>query len=408
MAASIKMDELLVSWLGNDAVYENVMGLIEKKKREGAASPPPPQPQASTANAGTGPGRNDGSNKDDVRSDASPRGVIPPFYVMPQGDKIARARAATAVFRSRRGQGAAPVEDQTWDGSDGAAAAAAAAAGTTAVGGAGDGVPNPNANGHQADPGNAPQQPHLGVDVGNGNAGLGSPSNQSVASVGTAPGLDSANPIDGDPGPGGLGGTGGSGEGPLPCIRDQVRAIFDELGQDHDEDRDGGGAASDGDDEEEEDGYDSRRHLPVESFVRITKEVCQLPTFFNGPLYQRILEGWGGGTSAAEEDEAAAAHGESISPISTLDSEGNDPAPSVDETGRGLTVDTGVAPPPRPHGPTAVTYGMFRRYWKSEMEPYDAPERFFRLVKKPGADYIAREDFLPYVKELLKDHPVRC
>ena len=34
MAASIKMDELLVSWLGSDAVYENVLSLIEKKRPE--------------------------------------------------------------------------------------------------------------------------------------------------------------------------------------------------------------------------------------------------------------------------------------------------------------------------------------------------------------------------------------
>ena len=40
------------------------------------------------------------------------------------------------------------------------------------------------------------------------------------------------------------------------------------------------------------------------------------------------------------------------------------------------------------------------------MEPYDAAERFFRLVKQPETDYVARDDFLPYIKELLSDHPV--
>ena len=30
MAAPIKMDELLVTWLGSDEVYENVLNLIEK------------------------------------------------------------------------------------------------------------------------------------------------------------------------------------------------------------------------------------------------------------------------------------------------------------------------------------------------------------------------------------------
>ena len=41
------------------------------------------------------------------------------------------------------------------------------------------------------------------------------------------------------------------------------------------------------------------------------------------------------------------------------------------------------------------------------MEPYDPPERFFRLVKQPDQDCILRDDFLPYIKALLNDHPVR-
>ena len=32
--------------------------------------------------------------------------------------------------------------------------------------------------------------------------------------------------------------------------------------------------------------------LPLEVFVRITKEVCHFPSFFNGPLYQRIIDLW--------------------------------------------------------------------------------------------------------------------
>ena len=35
--AAIKMDELLVSWLGSDEVYENVMELIESYRRAEAA-----------------------------------------------------------------------------------------------------------------------------------------------------------------------------------------------------------------------------------------------------------------------------------------------------------------------------------------------------------------------------------
>ena len=56
-------------------------------------------------------------------------------------------------------------------------------------------------------------------------------------------------------------------------------------------------------------------------------------------------------------------------------------------------------------GEEVVTYGMFKWYWTTEMEEYDASERFFRLIKQPGAEYIVRDDFLPYIQELLKDHP---
>ena len=54
-----------------------------------------------------------------------------------------------------------------------------------------------------------------------------------------------------------------------------------------------------------------------------------------------------------------------------------------------------------------VTYEILRWYWMEEMEPYDAPERFYRLVKQPENDFIVRDDFLPYIKALLNEHPVR-
>uniref|UniRef100_A0A7S1D7L1 EF-hand domain-containing protein n=1 Tax=Cyclophora tenuis TaxID=216820 RepID=A0A7S1D7L1_CYCTE len=39
------------------------------------------------------------------------------------------------------------------------------------------------------------------------------------------------------------------------------------------------------------------------------------------------------------------------------------------------------------------------------MEPYDPAARFFRLIKQTANDCIFRDDFLPYIKELLSDHP---
>lgn len=93
----------------------------------------------------------------------------------------------------------------------------------------------------------------------------------------------------------------------------------------------------------------------LESFIRITKEICNFPSFFNGPLYQRIIDLW--------------------------------------NVAKNQTV-------------KAVTLQMLEWFWKTEMEPYDPPERFFRLIKQPQNDCILRDDFLPCIKALLNDHPV--
>jgi hypothetical protein len=53
-----------------------------------------------------------------------------------------------------------------------------------------------------------------------------------------------------------------------------------------------------------------------------------------------------------------------------------------------------------------VNKEIFKWYWTQEMENYDASDRFFRLIKKPFDDHIGKEDFMPYLKELLRDHPV--
>lgn len=96
--------------------------------------------------------------------------------------------------------------------------------------------------------------------------------------------------------------------------------------------------------------------LKVENFSRITKEVFHLPSFFSGPLFRRITSLWN------EES--------------------------------GTEVDM-------------LSLDMLSWFWINEMEPYDESTRFFRLVKQPGNDCIFRDDFLPYIKELLSEHPVR-
>lgn len=109
------------------------------------------------------------------------------------------------------------------------------------------------------------------------------------------------------------------------------------------------------------DGYSERREaierifasspggLSMSKFVACTK-LAGFPSFFNAPLFRRI-----------------AGHA----------------------TGEGVT----------------VSLDRFAQYWRSEIEPYDRQERFYRLCKQPTCDAIVSSDFYPFINELLLYHP---
>jgi serine/threonine-protein phosphatase 2A regulatory subunit B'' len=108
--------------------------------------------------------------------------------------------------------------------------------------------------------------------------------------------------------------------------------------------------------------------IPVEKFVHVTKRLCGIPSFFNLPLCKRINERFG-------------------------------------------DVDSGI-PPPRAVGragrqPSGVKIKLkcFIKYWQTEIEPYDRIERFFRIIKRHDAEYIFKDDFVPFLQELLHFHP---
>jgi hypothetical protein len=268
MAAPIKMDELLVTWLGSDEVYENVLNLIEKYRVQRQQ-----QQQQSDGGGGglTPPGSpKQGEEKEPESLPSSPRGVtsIPPFYPL-------KTPTGTTIQRRRK----LPRQSETWE--------------------------------------PLPVDPHSDT-TGEQQTERG--------------GIDDASP----------GGTPAT-----QCVRDQVTKLLQELKiLPHD---DIGLSKMNSADVT----------LPLEVFVRITKEVCHFPSFFNGPLYQRIVDLWN-----------------------------TEHAPRDDEL-------------------TAVTLLSLEWFWKKEMEPFDPPERFFRLVKQPDQNCILRDDFLPYIKALLNDHPVR-
>jgi hypothetical protein len=319
--APIKMDELLVSWLGSDEVYENVLNLIDnyraaadetKLKQQqpqslhpdeaSSSQQPPGSPKAAAKGADKDTGSTDEPPKD---GPTSPRGVIPPFYPL--------KTLAGKEFKRRR---TAPRQHDTWDplpASDTTLGEAAAAAAAAAA---------------------------LMADSDNPD--------------------DETNPE-------------------VACVRDQVQAIYADHGQLH-------GQESFGDFGENSFNNNNNNTLTMDSFVRITKEVCRFPSFFNAPLYQRILDLWN------------ATH-----PTTTAAAAAPTPADAPDDSSSTSPVDAAELESQA----QVVTLEILSWYWQREMEPYDEPERFYRLVKQPENDFIVRDDFLPYIKSLLNDHPVR-
>lgn len=108
--------------------------------------------------------------------------------------------------------------------------------------------------------------------------------------------------------------------------------------------------------------------IPIEKFVHVTKRLCGIPSFFNLPLCKRINERFG-------------------------DADAGIPPPRT--IGRGGRHPSGVK----------IKLAAFKKFWLEEVEPYDRIERFFRIIKKHDADYIVRDDFAPFLQELLHFHP---
>ena len=123
-----------------------------------------------------------------------------------------------------------------------------------------------------------------------------------------------------------------------------------------------------------EGGLEGGEGLTIAEFGQtVVKDVCGFPTFFNKVLFNRILDLY-------EYDYA------------------NAPVESADET--------------QPPQQQRVTFTMFCKYYKEFIEPYDEADRFFNLVKNTHkkangeqTNGITREDFIPFIEELLVFHP---
>lgn len=262
------MDELLVSWLGSDDVYENVLNLIEKYDEEGkVGSDQGQENQSNKFVSNVYPSTSEAPSK-------TGKQPIPPFYPL-------RTSSGITVHRRRK----LPKQFETWDP-----------------------IPDDEKKGSllKTFAGKTPDETNTASDD-----------------------MVESSSID---------------AGSMVCVRDQILKLLQELQvlPQGDMNLNAGSDVT----------------IALEVFVRITKEICHFPSFFNGPLYQRIIQLW------------------------------NDDHPQQENR-------------------TVVNLSTLEWYWKKEMEPFDPPERFFRLVKQPGEDCILRDDFLPYIKALLNDHPVR-
>lgn len=102
----------------------------------------------------------------------------------------------------------------------------------------------------------------------------------------------------------------------------------------------------------------------MENFVHITKGICGLPSFFNLPLCKRINV---------------------LYPVDNKHA----------RSSRNMHQQSGLR----------ITLKSFLQFWHTEMEPFDKFERFYRVIKQPAADHISKDDFVPYIQELLHFHP---
>ena len=122
-----------------------------------------------------------------------------------------------------------------------------------------------------------------------------------------------------------------------------------------------------------------------ENFVAMTKDLCNLPSFFSTPLHQRVRLLW----LEKLKKEGDAGNDSKSSKEKSQKSEGME-----DSQRAALMGEDGL-----------VTEDMFRYFWALEMAPYDRWDRFFRLIKRPERRFIYPSDFDPFLRELLKYHP---
>jgi len=294
---SIKMDELLVSWLGSDTIYENVLRIIESQKEEAANNNRAASPKDGTAEANNEDGadsNNDGKPPMSPKLEKKTRPEIPPFFrKQDHSTNNANANNAasndTSVDNPQNPPPALPkrrfhssfTKNQTWDG----------IYMTNPDGNCDNNKNNNNNNNNTTNNNNNTKSTYMHKFDRDS---IATDSSLVSTALGSAADTTTAN----------------AANNKEPCIAPKAKELYQELGVTAGQHRmlaeqEGGqlspqygnlqstllhylDCAGKQYHKDEEDCC----FVPIEKFERITKELCNLPTFFHKPLYERILRLW--------------------------------------------------------------------------------------------------------------------
>jgi len=429
--ASIKMDELLASWLGSDGIYESVLRIIETQKAEMATS---------------GGVNTEGDGKHPAGTGTANQGHRPPLSPKPIGPNQTKKKLEIPPFfhrRRRRRHPSRPSSSSDWnyssddndDETTGASDAESLRGDLSFL----DDDDNDDGNPQLPSPPKRRTSSSFSSDQ-TWDGIYSSPS----AAMENSDGDDErdARSFATDPT------VAGSAGPPPPCIAVRAQALFLELGVLPPLVNASSSSSSSSSSFSQLDPadtahlpailsthhqsnvyhltHDDLRYIPVERFEKLTKELCQFPSFFHKPLYRRILNEWERYLSGDEfrrdneryeremmmrrrratetKTDTKEGHGGNFFRRTPwqVGTQQSQPQPQTDEP----LPERLRQPFPHPlPTPPVVTYGMFHRYWIKELAPHDRDARFFRLLKQPTKDHVTRDDFFPYIKELLDDHP---
>jgi hypothetical protein len=186
---------------------------------------------------------------------------------------------------------------------------------------------------------------------------------------------------------------------------------------------------------------DAHAYCAVEQFAAVAKTLCGFPSFFAAPLLRRIRHQYGAKVavgfgiddvvadpewrrlSAAEEASQAAAMGGTGGKASARRAEESKHSGSTAAIDlvvrRTISVDLSAERAPAPEDLAdrdvsgQISLPAFLTYWRAEMEPFDACDRFLRLVSKrsggvnssnaggsSGGRFIEAPDFMPFMEEV--------